>query len=49
MTEELVGNKKLDENNGKVEELAEDETVEVDVVPAQHHQQHCKSHKTITY
>jgi len=31
-TEELIGNDKLGENNGKVEELAEDETVEVDVV-----------------
>ena len=31
--QELVGNEKLDENYGKVEELAEDETVEVDVVP----------------
>ena len=41
-TEELVGDNKLEENNGKVEELAEDEAVEVDVVPEQHcchHQQ----------
>ena len=35
-TKELVGDNKLDENNGKVEELAEDEAVEVDVVPEQH-------------
>ena len=43
-TEKLIGNDKLGENNGKVEELAEDETVEVDVVPEQHHQQQ-KSHE----
>ena len=36
-TEELVGHDELEENNGKVEELTEDETVEVDVVPGWHH------------
>ena len=32
-TEELVGDKKLEQHDGKIEELAENEAVEIDVVP----------------
>ena len=39
---EFVGEEQESDDHGEVEELAEDETVEVDVVPEQHHQQIAK-------